>query len=100
MMATHDTVAVMPGPRVTDRGTVPGREPEDDPGDRGTVPGLEPEDDPGDRGTVPGREPEDDPGDHGSIRATASRGNMDCRVKPGNDSTPLDAGLWLAGQER
>jgi hypothetical protein len=70
MMATHDTVAVMPGSRVTDRGT------------------------------VPGLDPEDDPGDHGSSRATASRGNMDCRVKPGNDSTPLDAGLWLAGQER
>jgi hypothetical protein len=70
MMATHDTVAVMPGSRVTDRGT------------------------------VPGLEPEDGPGVHGSIRATASRGRMDCRLQPGNDGTPLNARLWLSGQER
>jgi hypothetical protein len=51
MMATPGTVAVMPDLRVTERGT------------------------------VPSLEPEDDPGIHGPNRATASRGALDCRVK-------------------
>ena len=55
MIATHYTLAVMPGP---------------------------------------------DPGIHGSNRATASRRSMDCRVKPGADSTQLNLGLWLTGLER
>ena len=52
------------------------------------------------RGTVPSPEPEDDPGIHGSNQATPPRGAIDCRVKPGNDSTRLNAGLWLSGLER
>jgi hypothetical protein len=40
-----------------------------------------------------------DPRSHGSDRAT-TRHPMDRRVKPGNDDTPLNARLWLTGQER
>jgi hypothetical protein len=50
------------------------------------------------RRVVPRLEPEDDPGIHGSNRATA-RHPMDCRGKPGNDDTRLNATLWLTGQE-
>jgi hypothetical protein len=69
MMATRYTVVVMPGPRVTVRGT------------------------------VPSLEPEDDPGIHGSNRPTASSGSMDCRVKPGNDNGGVGVGHRLIGPE-
>jgi hypothetical protein len=51
------------------------------------------------RGIVPSLEPEDDPRSHGSDRVT-TRPPMDRRVKPGNDDMPLNARLWLTGQER
>jgi hypothetical protein len=51
------------------------------------------------RGVVPRLEPEDDPGIHGSNRATALRCFVDCRGKPGNDSTRWKAGPWLTGPE-
>jgi hypothetical protein len=68
MTATRYTVAVMPGPRVTVRDT------------------------------VPSLEPEDDPGIHGSYRPTAASGPMDCRIKPGNDNGGMGAGHRLSGE--
>jgi hypothetical protein len=69
MTGVRDAVVVVPGPRVMVRSV------------------------------VPSLEPEDDPGIQSSNRATASRGSMDCRVKPGNDRNRSSAGLWLTGLE-